>query len=170
MPSSALHLPSALDMTGQPEGPQALSESTCLALLRSVEVGRVAVLHNGQPMIFPINFVVDHGCVVFRTAHLATLDRACLAGSVAFEADGVTSSDQGGDDTAWSVIITGTASTIASVPELLETATLPLHCWHHSSVTKQRFIRITPMAISGRRFHIDRPSSLAVVAVRSAPE
>lgn len=151
-----------------PTTAEVLSESTCLALLRSVEVGRLAVIVEGKPMIFPINFVVDHGSVVFRTAHHTTLDQACLGAEVAFEADGVTSSEQASDDTAWSVIITGTGAPIISVPELLETATLPLYCWHESP--KERFIRVTPTRISGRRFHIQRPSALGVGVVRSAPE
>ena len=45
-----------------------LDESACWGLLRSVEVGRLAVVVNHRPEIFPINFVVDHATVVFRTA------------------------------------------------------------------------------------------------------
>ena len=45
----------------------ALSVADCWAHLRSGVVGRVAVVHDGRPDIFPVNFVVDHGSVVFRT-------------------------------------------------------------------------------------------------------
>ena len=45
-----------------------LDESACWALLRSAEVGRLAVVVNHRPEIFPINLVVDHATVVFRTA------------------------------------------------------------------------------------------------------
>ena len=51
----------------------------------SAQVGRLAVSIKEQPDIFPINFVVDHGTVVFRTAEgtklaaavLGPVDRAC---------------------------------------------------------------------------------------------
>ena len=45
-----------------------LPEHTCWMHLRSVEVGRLAVSVDNNPDIFPINFLVDHGTVVFRTA------------------------------------------------------------------------------------------------------
>jgi uncharacterized protein len=45
-----------------------LEVNVCWALLRSQEAGRLAVLIADRPEIFPINYVVDHGTVVFRTA------------------------------------------------------------------------------------------------------
>ena len=43
-----------------------LAEHQCWALLRSQEVGRLAVAIANRPDIFPVNFVVDHASVVFR--------------------------------------------------------------------------------------------------------
>ncbi|MET1064447.1 MAG: pyridoxamine 5'-phosphate oxidase family protein, partial [Arthrobacter sp.] len=37
-------------------------------LLRGVSVGRLAVWVDDHPDIFPINYKVDHGTLVFRTA------------------------------------------------------------------------------------------------------
>lgn len=46
-----------------------LSASTCWSLLRDVPVGRIA-LHgvDDEIEIFPINFIVDRGSIVFKTA------------------------------------------------------------------------------------------------------
>ena len=60
----------------------------CWDLLRTSEIGRLAVSIRNQPDIFPVNFVVDHGIVVFRTAEGTRLADAVLGESVAFEIDG----------------------------------------------------------------------------------
>src|SRR4028118_1332365 len=49
-------------------GVEVLGPSDCWAMLRTVDVGRLAVVVDGAPDIFPVNFVVDHGTVVFRPA------------------------------------------------------------------------------------------------------
>ena len=64
-----------------------LDESACWGLLRSAEVGRLAVVVNHRPEIFPINFVVDHATVVFRTAGGTKLEWGA-GRDVAFEVDG----------------------------------------------------------------------------------
>jgi len=45
-----------------------LSESECWALLRTTSVGRLAVWVDDHPDIFPLNYAVDHGTVVFRSS------------------------------------------------------------------------------------------------------
>src|SRR6476619_2758028 len=45
-----------------------LSVSESWSLVRSAPVGRLAVVVDGRPEIFPLNHVVDHGTLVFRTA------------------------------------------------------------------------------------------------------
>jgi hypothetical protein len=46
---------------------QNLEHHECWAMLRTVSVGRLAVLSDGRPDIFPINYTVDGGTLVFRT-------------------------------------------------------------------------------------------------------
>jgi uncharacterized protein len=125
-----------------------LEPNNCWALLRSQEVGRLAVSIGDRPDIFPINFVVDHGTVVFRTAEGTKLAGAIKGEAVAFEADGY-EPDSG---EAWSVVVKGHAEEISRIDELLDTADLPLFPWH--AAPKQRFVRIVPDEISGRRFHV----------------
>ena len=50
-----------------------LSETECWDLLSSVALGRLVTSVDGQPEIFPLNFVVQHRTVLFRTAEGAKL-------------------------------------------------------------------------------------------------
>ena len=90
---------------------------------------------------------VDHGTVVFRTAEGTKLAGA-VQRDVAFEADAY-DPDKG---EAWSVVVKGRGEEISRGHELLDTADLPLFPWH--AAPKQRFVRIVPDEISGRRFRV----------------
>jgi nitroimidazol reductase NimA-like FMN-containing flavoprotein (pyridoxamine 5'-phosphate oxidase superfamily) len=125
-----------------------LEPDLCWNLLRSAEVGRLAVSIMDQPDIFPINFVVDHGTVVFRTAEGTKLAAAVLGRGVAFEADGLDVS--AGE--AWSVVIKGRAEEVLKMIEVFEATDLPLFPWLTSP--KPRFVRIVPESITGRSFHV----------------
>jgi hypothetical protein len=124
-----------------------LPANACWTLLRSQQVGRLAVSIADRPEIFPVNFVVDHGTVVFRTAEGAKLAGAAER-DVAFEADGY----EPGTGDAWSVVVKGRGEEVLRGHELLDTADLPLFPWH--AAAKPRFVRIVPDQISGRRFHV----------------
>src|SRR5690348_8803731 len=90
-------------------GVSLLEPHECWQLLRSTEVGRLAVAVMNQPDIFPVNYVVDHGSVVFRTAEGTKLAAATLGQGVAFEVDGY----EPGNGEAWSVVLKGRAVEIA---------------------------------------------------------
>jgi nitroimidazol reductase NimA-like FMN-containing flavoprotein (pyridoxamine 5'-phosphate oxidase superfamily) len=134
--------------TPLPAGVVELDESRCWALLRAADVGRLAVAVREHPDIFPVNFVVDHGTVVFRTAEGTKLAAAVLGRAVAFEVDGYDPSS----GEAWSVVIKGHASEIQRMQELFEADELPLFPWH--AAPKPRFVRIEPDEVTGRRFHV----------------
>jgi uncharacterized protein len=125
-----------------------LEANTCWGLLRSTEVGRLAVAVGTQPDIFPINYVVDHGTLVFRTAEGTKLAAAVLGRGVAFEIDGYDA--EAGD--AWSVVVKGRATEIERMQDVFDAVDLPLFPWHASP--KHRFVRIEPEDISGRRFRV----------------
>jgi hypothetical protein len=76
-----------------------LSETECWNLLSSVALGRLVTSVDGQPEIFPLNFVVQHRTVLFRTAEGAKLVSAAINDRVLFEAD-----DHGVTE-GWSVIV-----------------------------------------------------------------
>ena len=129
-------------------GVSLLDPDECWELLRSAEVGRLAVAIMNQPDIFPVNYVVDHGSVVFRTAEGTKLAAATLGQGVAFEVDGY----EPGAGEAWSVVLKGRAVEIAKLHELLDATDLPLFPWQASP--KPRFVRIEPETVTGRRFHV----------------
>jgi nitroimidazol reductase NimA-like FMN-containing flavoprotein (pyridoxamine 5'-phosphate oxidase superfamily) len=126
---------------------EVLDESACWALLRSTEVGRLAIVVNHRPEIFPINFIVDHATVVFRTAEGTKLDWSA-GRDVAFEVDGYEPESH----EAWSVIVKGLAREIKQMYEALEALELPLYPWHESS--KPHIVRIEPEQVTGRRFPV----------------
>ncbi len=149
------------------DGMTILDTHTCLDLLRTSEVGRLAVSIKNHPDIFPINYVVDRGTVVFRTAEGTKLAASLLGLAVAFEVDGY-DPDAG---EAWSVVIKGYAVEIERMYEMFDALDLPLFPWHAGP--KHRFVRIEPLEITGRRFTVvgherwggDRPEPH-----RAAPE
>jgi nitroimidazol reductase NimA-like FMN-containing flavoprotein (pyridoxamine 5'-phosphate oxidase superfamily) len=144
-------------MNAEPAPTKILAAHECWALLRTAPVGRLALCREGRPQIFPINFVNDHGTVVFRTSE-GTKSHAAEQAPVALEADGVYPETPPGTRAGmvWSVVVHGDAATIAVTSELLSTVHLPLHPWE--SGRKDRFMRLVPVTISGRAFRPTNPT------------
>ncbi len=129
-----------------------LAEHECWARLRSLEVGRLAVVVDGRPDIFPVNYVVDHGSIVFRSAPGSKLAAIAEGSPVAFEADGEA------DGLAFSVVLKGTAVEVDDRYEDSDPVDLPLYPWHGTH--KPIFVRLAPDVVTGRCFEIaDRRSS-----------
>jgi uncharacterized protein len=135
-----------------------LDEPTCWDLLEANTVGRLAVDVGGQPDIFPINYVVDHGSIVFRTLAGTKLAAAVLMRHVAFEIDGYDPADR----SVWSVVIKGCATELERLTDILTAEDLPLYPW--IATVKPSFVRIDARDVSGRRFHVADE-----VAVAAAP-
>jgi nitroimidazol reductase NimA-like FMN-containing flavoprotein (pyridoxamine 5'-phosphate oxidase superfamily) len=133
-------------MTTGTESITELDTHTCLGLLRTREVGRLAVSITDHPDIFPINYVLDRGTIVFRTAEGTKLAASVLGRGVAFEIDGY--EPDAGD--AWSVVVKGYAIEIEKLQSYFDALDLPLFPWHAGP--KHRFVRIEPVQITGRRF------------------
>ena len=128
-------------------GIRELSSPECLRLLGSVSVGRVGVTIDALPAVLPVNFVVSDGSVVFRTVPGTKLDAATRGAVVAFEADAYgTSEDPGG----WSVLVRGVAQEVSDPAELAAARSLPLESWAFDG-TADRFIRVEPTVVTGRR-------------------
>jgi nitroimidazol reductase NimA-like FMN-containing flavoprotein (pyridoxamine 5'-phosphate oxidase superfamily) len=131
---------------------QVLTVHDCWKYLRSVSVGRVAVVNDGEPEIFPVNYVPDNGTVIFRTGPGTKLDALLGGSSIALEADGLNTYGT----IAWSVIIKGTASVVDSAEDFQEAADAGLSPWEAGS--KDHLVRVTPSEVSGRRFVINPPA------------
>jgi nitroimidazol reductase NimA-like FMN-containing flavoprotein (pyridoxamine 5'-phosphate oxidase superfamily) len=79
-----------------------IGEEECLELLASQSVGRLAVVHDGQPFIFPSPYFLDGRTVAVHTGLDVMRDAATL-GKVAFEVDSVQLAVHQG----WSVVVLG---------------------------------------------------------------
>lgn len=123
-----------------------LSVQECWALLRAQELGRLAVVVGDHPEIFPINYTVDQGTVVFRSARGTKVFAALSDSPVALEIDGYDEPT----NRAWSVVVKGQAKYIKGIEELLDTFNMDLTPWQEG--TKDWFIRIVPTEVTGRRF------------------
>ena len=69
------------------DGVTVLSEHECWDLLAGVALGRVVTSVGGQPEIFPVNYLVQHRTVLFRTAEGTKLVSAAINNRVLFEVD-----------------------------------------------------------------------------------
>jgi uncharacterized protein len=149
------------------ESVEHLDSSQCWDLLRQVSVGRLAVWVDDHPDIFPLNYTVDHGTLVFRTGEGTKLGGALGESAVALEADGVDATS----GLAWSVVVKGKAAALKSTEEILDSASLYLFPWQAGQ--KDNFIRITPDSITGRRFRVTAPLTWWTQlsgAVKASPE
>lgn len=134
-----------------------LTPSQCWELLHTQVVGRLGVAIMNRPDIFPVNFIVDHGSIVFRTDEGTKLAAAVLGTAVAFEVDHYDPAA----GVAWSVVLKGEAVEIDKMMELFDASDLPLFPWQVAP--KHRFVRIVSGEVTGRRFHVD-PAALAAQA------
>ena len=118
----------------------------CLRLLADNQVGRLAVSVQGQPIIFPVNYVLDGDVVIFRSDPGTKLNAAGLA-RVAFEIDHVNTELKSG----WSVVVQGIGRYITdAVDESSERRrSLPLDTWAPGE--RENWVEIVDPQISGRR-------------------
>jgi hypothetical protein len=125
-------------------GLEILDRDECIALLGRSSLGRLAVVADGRPLVFPVNFTLDGNSVVFRS-DAGTKLYAARNGPVAFECDGVDSVYH----TGWSVVATGNAEEVVNEAELARLARLPLGPWCPGP--KSTWLRIRPRLLTGRR-------------------
>ncbi|MGI9145417.1 MAG: pyridoxamine 5'-phosphate oxidase family protein [Chloroflexota bacterium] len=124
-----------------------ISEDECLELLARHEIGRIALVVEGQPLIFPVNYGISHRIVSFRTAHGTKLS-AAPGSNVAFEIDDYEPSTGIG----WSVLVQGVA--VDSTTALDDVSWMARGASPHPLApgVKVHRLAIRPTAISGRRF------------------
>lgn len=121
-----------------------LDDKEAWNLLSSVALGRLVTSFGGQLEIFPVNFVVQNGTVLFRTAEGTKLFTTVMNEKVLFEADDHTTTE------GWSVIIRGTARMLSGADEILQAEQSGLMPWVPTE--KLRFVRVTASEISARHF------------------
>ncbi|NVN52343.1 pyridoxamine 5'-phosphate oxidase family protein [Mycolicibacterium hippocampi] len=134
-----------MDATTAPDAPvTALTEDESWSLLAGVSLGRLVTTVGGWTEIFPVNFVVQHKTLLFRTAEGTKLLTAVLNEHVVFEADDHDVRE------GWSVVVRGTAQLLSTSADIDDAHCAGLYPW--VATEKLRFVRITPETLTGRRF------------------
>lgn len=131
-------------MNADTEAVTVLSTDESLDLLSSVHLGRLVTVIGSRPEIFPVNFVVQRGTILFRTAEGTKLFGTVVNDQVLFEADDHNVS--GG----WSVILRGRAEVLYGAEDIEEAEQAGLYPW--IPTVKLRYVRVIPDEVTGRRF------------------
>jgi nitroimidazol reductase NimA-like FMN-containing flavoprotein (pyridoxamine 5'-phosphate oxidase superfamily) len=124
-----------------------LEESACAALLRSATIGRLGIVVDGAPVIFPVNYrVVEtdrRPLVAIRARTGGTLDHD--GALVAFEIDGIDESHHRG----WSILVRGQLRRVDEAD--IGAEIVDSHPW----ITTERdaWLVIDITAITGRQLH-----------------
>ncbi|HZB33276.1 MAG TPA: pyridoxamine 5'-phosphate oxidase family protein [Streptosporangiaceae bacterium] len=126
-------------------GLEMLSPEECISLAATMPIGRIVFTDRALPAVQPVNFLIEDGSVIIRTTQGSKLATATRNAIVAFEIDEFDRRSQAG----WSVTMIGRAQSVHDPAESARLARLPLHTW--ASGPQDRFIRIRPEQISGRR-------------------
>ena len=127
-----------------------LDEDQCLSLIAGGGIGRIAYTSRFGPAVLPVNYALQDGAVVFRTAAHGPLDEDLRTGiadadyKVAFEIDSIDSAAQEG----WSVLIQGPAHHVTGTGEDA-VRKAGIESWAPGD--RELFVRIVPSRITGRR-------------------
>jgi hypothetical protein len=131
------------------DGASILPVTQCWDLLAGVTLGRLVTSVDGQPEIFPVNYVVQRHTVLFRTAEGTKLVSTAINNRVLFEVDDHNVAE------GWSVIIKGTARSLHTNEEIEEAERAQVLPWTASE--KSHYVRIIPEVVTGRRFRFGVP-------------
>ena len=123
---------------------QVMDIEECWRKLDTTPVGRFAASVGRQPYVFPVNYSVHDGTLVFRTDDGTKLSAVARAREAAFEIDEVDEEFRIG----WSVVVLGKTRELRDrvVIGRLEDE---LHPW--VSGRKAHFVQLVPESITGRR-------------------
>ena len=136
-------------MSVSDDGVTILPVHECWDLLAGVTLGRLVTSADGQPEIFPVNYVVQRRTVLFRTAEGTKLVSTAINNRVLFEVD-----DHNGAE-GWSVIVKGTARSLRTNEEIADAERAQVLPWTTSE--KTHYVRIIPEVVTGRRFRFGSP-------------
>jgi len=126
-----------------------IPEVECRHLLALHRLGRLAVVVEGHPQIFPLNYALDDRLIVFRTAPGTKLTFAPMS-RVAFEIDDYDPSIRGG----WSVMVQGVAEEITGALDRISEAARKLPVSPLAPGQREHWLAVRPTRITGRRFRL----------------
>lgn len=121
-----------------------LTDHECYVHLAAAHLGRVAMLIDGRPVIFPVHFVLLDRDPIFRTEAGAKLTAAAGGAPMCLEVD---ESDPE-DHTGWSVVVSGPADVLSDPGDLRAAEALPLRPWVGRG---DEFVRVKSSTVTGRR-------------------
>ncbi len=121
-----------------------LGVDECWHRLEAAPIGRLGVIFDSAPEIYPVNHVVDDRTIVFRVDPGRMLAGLGRTPAVSFEVDGIDAANESG----WSILVKGRAAELDD-DESRRVDDLPLHPW--SVGPKSHWVRITPVEVTGRR-------------------
>jgi nitroimidazol reductase NimA-like FMN-containing flavoprotein (pyridoxamine 5'-phosphate oxidase superfamily) len=127
-----------------------LDEQECLRLISPGGIGRIAYVGRFGPAVLPVNYRVQGGAIVFRTAEHGPLDEDLRTGiadadyKVAFEIDDIEPAARRG----WSVLVQGPAHHVTGAGQD-EVRAAGVESWAPGD--RELFVRIVPSRITGRR-------------------
>ena len=122
-----------------------LTKAECFEFLAHGHLGRLAVVDDRGPVVFPVNYVLDRHTVLIRTEDGTKLHAAICGSRACFELDGIDVTAH----TGWSVIVRGEVTEVTDQAELARLRGLPLRAWAPGA--RDRYVRMLPAALTGRR-------------------
>jgi hypothetical protein len=146
-PSESSHAES-----GRPEPPAGgqelneIGEDECFALLGRQDLGRLAVVRDGRPEIFPVNYAMDGRTITIRTGSGAKLTYASLA-HVAFEVEDIDPVTREG----WVVEVRGFAEEITDAGDPWSEHARDAGATPWVKGQHDRYLAISHAQVSGRR-------------------
>lgn len=125
---------------------EALDRPTCLRLLAGEEVGRLAVVAGGAPVVLPVNYALDGEAVVVRTEPGTKLDQG-VRSPACFEVDDFDRATRSG----WSVIVAGRLEEVTEFdgPDFERVRALGIEPWAGPGL--DHWLRLVPTRVTGRR-------------------
>jgi uncharacterized protein len=127
---------------------EVMTNDECWEFLSTHEFGRLAFHLAEQVHIAPVNYAVDEGTLLIRSAEGSKLLGVVMNPDIAFEVD------EFDGDQALSVVLRGAARKLDEDEEH-RAENVPLRPWISS--LKYNVIEIAPTSVSGRRFELSRP-------------
>ncbi|MCC3655375.1 MULTISPECIES: helix-turn-helix domain-containing protein [Streptomyces] len=126
-----------------------LDADECWSLLSSHGVGRIGLSLADDPVIIPVNYVVEAGRLAYRTAPGTATARAA-GHRVAFEVDAVDDAMSRG----WSVLVVGRARHVTE-PDMVGRLAELTHAEPWAGGVRDFWVLIDPERLSGRRIETD---------------
>jgi nitroimidazol reductase NimA-like FMN-containing flavoprotein (pyridoxamine 5'-phosphate oxidase superfamily) len=128
-----------------------LDAAECLRLISPGGIGRIAYRSRFGLAVLPVNYQMQDGAILFRTAEHSPMDedlRTGISGAefgVSFEIDDIDAASRQG----WSVLVNGAAHHVQPGAEREVALRAGIYPWPDGE--RELFVRIVPSRMTGRR-------------------